>query len=400
MAPKLTDKHIKLPPFAPLRVKYAAQVMSHTVAAGISTLVTFGVLPPEAEATAAFLETFDRLFNAFNSGSRTSNRKMRHALNEKSGHAEFLTETLLWLKSLHSNSSRALPCIAGWCLTIRALLLLWKDLRETQNLQYLFTKRLNQDCIENLFSVIRGKGGHLDNPTASQFRYFLRQAMVDSILLQSKSSNCSEDASTFLLNLTALSKEEKQPSPQLEVETHVRSADPDPLALAMVPELSEEDLALSLEEQNVLSYIGGYIIKKLSAASIEVCECRDRLRGSLMDDASENEIFTRKKLYTDTHGPNLQTPSRKFFDVLQKLELTYNSSVENLLHQDKIRMRIFNCLDKGISRQDLFVCSADPYPLRKFVLNLFISIRLFFTLKKNNMSFSGITQRQNRKFLK
>nr|KAG5706296.1 hypothetical protein BaRGS_026078 [Batillaria attramentaria] len=44
----------------------------------------------------------------------------------------------------------------GWCLTIRALLLLWKDLRETQNLQYLFTKRLNQDCIENLFSLTVG----------------------------------------------------------------------------------------------------------------------------------------------------------------------------------------------------------------------------------------------------
>ena len=28
---------------------------------------------------------------------------------------------------------------------------------------------LNQACVENLFSVIRGKGGHRDNPDVNQF---------------------------------------------------------------------------------------------------------------------------------------------------------------------------------------------------------------------------------------
>ena len=38
MAPKLQDKHINLPPFASMRVNLAAQILSHSVAAGISTL--------------------------------------------------------------------------------------------------------------------------------------------------------------------------------------------------------------------------------------------------------------------------------------------------------------------------------------------------------------------------
>ena len=37
MAPKLSGKHINLPPFAPMRVNLAAQVLSHSVAAGILT---------------------------------------------------------------------------------------------------------------------------------------------------------------------------------------------------------------------------------------------------------------------------------------------------------------------------------------------------------------------------
>ena len=56
MAPKLTDKHIKLPPFAPLQVKLAAQVLSHSVTAGVSFLVQLSVPPEEAKDTVLFLE--------------------------------------------------------------------------------------------------------------------------------------------------------------------------------------------------------------------------------------------------------------------------------------------------------------------------------------------------------
>ena len=38
MAPKLTHKHIYLTAFTAMRVKYATQVLSHTMASGISTL--------------------------------------------------------------------------------------------------------------------------------------------------------------------------------------------------------------------------------------------------------------------------------------------------------------------------------------------------------------------------
>ena len=65
MAPKLSKKHIELPPFAAMRVFLAAQVLSHTVAAGISTYVALGRLPDEASFNADFLETVDGLFELF-----------------------------------------------------------------------------------------------------------------------------------------------------------------------------------------------------------------------------------------------------------------------------------------------------------------------------------------------
>ena len=50
-----------------MHVNLAAQVLSHSVAAGISTLVSLKHLPENAMYTAQFVEQFDALFNTFNS---------------------------------------------------------------------------------------------------------------------------------------------------------------------------------------------------------------------------------------------------------------------------------------------------------------------------------------------
>ena len=86
MAPNLKDKHTILPPFSAMRVYSAAQVLSHSVAAGINTLCALKHLPDEASATAEFIETFDQHFNAFNSASLNSSHKYRNGLSESSGH--------------------------------------------------------------------------------------------------------------------------------------------------------------------------------------------------------------------------------------------------------------------------------------------------------------------------
>ena len=55
MAPRLTKKHLELPPFAAMRVCLAAQVLSHTVAAGICTYSDMGKMPDEALHTAELI---------------------------------------------------------------------------------------------------------------------------------------------------------------------------------------------------------------------------------------------------------------------------------------------------------------------------------------------------------
>ena len=75
MAPKLTDKHITVPPFSTMWVNLAAPTLNHSVAAGINTLYVLKCLLDDASATEEFIETFDQFFKAFNSASFKSSHK-------------------------------------------------------------------------------------------------------------------------------------------------------------------------------------------------------------------------------------------------------------------------------------------------------------------------------------
>lgn len=97
---------------------------------------------------------------------------MHDATLEKSGHIEFLHETLSLLLTLKSHASYMI----GW----KSLLQLWDDLCKVNEVKLFHTRRLNQDCVANHFSVIGGKGGHGDNPSPRQFQFFLCQVIVSS----------------------------------------------------------------------------------------------------------------------------------------------------------------------------------------------------------------------------
>ena len=64
----------------------------------------------------------------------------------------------------------------------------------------------NQDCLENLFCIIRAKGAQRDNPDSAQFRAAFRQVMVDMVMVPSKQANCEADVDEFLCSLEQMRK--------------------------------------------------------------------------------------------------------------------------------------------------------------------------------------------------
>lgn len=66
MAPKLSKNHIEPTSFQKMKVKYAVQVFSNRVAAGMCTQMSSGFLPSAAIGTIDFVDHFDKLFDILN----------------------------------------------------------------------------------------------------------------------------------------------------------------------------------------------------------------------------------------------------------------------------------------------------------------------------------------------
>ena len=73
---------MQLPPFSAMWVNLATQILSHSVAAGISFLVKVKELQDDAMSTAKFVEHFDTLFNTFNSKTLKSSQRYGNAFND------------------------------------------------------------------------------------------------------------------------------------------------------------------------------------------------------------------------------------------------------------------------------------------------------------------------------
>ena len=200
-----------------MKVNLAAQILSHSVAAGINTLANLGFFPPDACVTPEFVETFDQLFNCFNSGSNKSTQKYRNPFSDNSGHKAFLETCLKFLAKIKTESGNNLPCINGWQISIKALFNLWEDL-QTCGFKYLLTNRANQDSLECLFSIIRGRGGSRDNPDPQQFRAAFRHVVIKKLFVQSQLSNCEFDTNKILLDIASIAIYQKKQKPTVSVE--------------------------------------------------------------------------------------------------------------------------------------------------------------------------------------
>lgn len=146
------------------------------------------------------------------------------------------------------------------------------DQEKKENQEYLLTARLNQDVNENLFSVIRQRGGYCRNPSAQRFRCTFRQVTINSLLRSAETSNCEED-NDFFLSLDESLLTTKQPRPSGVSEKHQEE-------ITQNSE-SEEDVPACVPQQTDLetcseSMFAGYCASKLF--KIKNClRCRDIL---------------------------------------------------------------------------------------------------------------------------
>ena len=150
------------------------------------------------------------------------------------------------------------------------------------------TSYVQLKTLENLFSVVRGKGGFSDNPDVKQFANTYKQVLIKCCISQSELSNCESDSNTLLLDAFG--------TPSLESgEDEVKEACfPEPKDLPSLSNVVNTDVN-SVPKQNALFYVAGYTCRKyLSKHDCE--DCRAVMVCSQLDLLDPNSVFLKKKL--------------------------------------------------------------------------------------------------------
>lgn len=158
-----------------MKVKYAVQIFSNHVAAGMCTQMSTGFLPTEAVGTIDLIDHFDKLFDILNLSTVNNYKEYGKVFTGNEKQMQFLEEMLYFLKCIKVVDNNKKPikvkCLECWQITINSIIQLWTVLKNF-DFPYLRTRRLNQDCVENFFGSVRQQGGNCLNPTYTIYARF------------------------------------------------------------------------------------------------------------------------------------------------------------------------------------------------------------------------------------
>lgn len=369
LAPKLNNDHIYPNNFQKMKVKLASQVLSHSVAVAMHTYIDFNILPKEALVTADFIKKMNDLFDLLNS----SNFEKCQAFMGTEKQMKCLQEAYVMFQNLQvknhdgKNVTKQLKFIFGWKLTLKAVFALWEMLKE-RDYKYLFTRNLNQDCLENFFGQIRNCSGNAKNPTPIQFCRAFKKIFALKYFDSSEGANCMDDVNDVLLSLT----------PELTEQCRYILARPDIPNYAPLKVFTRDYKNLKSPEGNALVYVTGYLMKKcLMQHSCDICIDFSKSSENLLD---QDVIFCKLKAYSTDKSSfgGLTVPSRDIVDHVIEME---NIFIENF---DKIGS------EKGIGQylKTKYSKILFSHPCQKFPFDYYISlytrVRIYFTLKFMN----------------
>jgi hypothetical protein len=302
LAPKLNKTHVDPGQYQKMRVNMAAAVISHTTASALRFCVTKQLVDQDALTTAWFLDFMNEWYDVMNA------RRIPASLFPSSTQKLQLLRSVMDVISSMEFSGRTgwKPIQSGIQLSTSVVLNLYDRLVVNGNYKFLMTGRLTQDCVENLFSSIRGRGD--SHPSPVLFRHNLRLISLSQFMNISANSSYDSDDSAYFLDFLKHNK------------TEIAADDEQ----AFVEEASSVN-DLNVCEQNVLYLLAGWSVAKEKARIADCNECFNAVSdkpGSCSDMA---ELLCIK-----SYG-GLSCPSAAVLAAIQVAETVFRENQENIV---------------------------------------------------------------------
>lgn len=426
MLPKLTDSHLQPDTFQKMNVKLAIQIFSHSVASAIKTCIETNELQSDtAESTAYFIQLMNNLFDTLNSRIQFSPNPYKCALSKENPIVKETLEeasnilTMLQKINLKTGKTSTPPCFTGLIHTINAILQFSEE--QENECRYLLTNRLNQDALENLFSIYRQKGGYNRNPTARLLRCFFRINVINS-LMKSEASNCEADEDN---NLTISNSAESTGNTEIKKNNCPKT---DSAPCAENTELSAQSTADSLNssrptsddsnlprgqmtttyeetyvpEETITSevcsvaYFAGYLARKCTK-QYECSSCKDLL--------IEQTKLTEKRyllILNKTYGnicdisTGLHAPTVDFLHIVDKCLNVFEQLFPEIYHEKQLKSKFLKEFTNDLE-VSLWLQGETCRDHRVFILEQLITSKLFYECK---MMLKGKSVNKNSKVSK
>lgn len=255
------------------------------------------------------------------------------------------------------------PSQAGLLISTSVVLSLSEELLSKHRYKYVLTGRLNQDCLENIFSVLRLKK---PIPNAYDVKCALKLICVGQFLHTPKSTSYDVDDSLHLVDLL---------DPTLRNKPMDFGDDEEHLEDLFIEEITSV-------ECDILAFFGGFLVRGVLKTTNNCEHCRRALVGD--GDGNYNTLIELKEYVKGAR--NLTRPSDSVVTVLVQFEERFKGFVtaDAILDLKAPFRTISRFLSESV-QVNLGACDQHKEKVEKLFLQKYVRSRLRMHLRQQKV---------------
>lgn len=342
LIPNITDEHMN-PDRRKMKVKLASQVFSGTYGRNMYVCSKRKQLPNnDCIGTAAILLFFNDVFDSVNGDGVIKPDKLTGSLTEESKHFKFwdyaitMLDTMTFTENLKTGKPNKSNVLKHFMTTLKGLRKISQRLFQL-GFQSIPLRQLNQDGLENHFSIIRSLCGSNTNPNARDFRCAYSTSLLNNLLSDhSLNANCEADKDSPLVrNLRVLFTDKDKLTQCLTQETD--KIDIDNLGVVSILRNTVDSPEIGFPEGEALNCISGKICKQLMKKTKCVACCVSiEANGKCVD----HYIMSKQSTVDEFVLPNSQ-----FMDYTKILILNVKEMLPVLCAEKNLMQKLLSGTD-------------------------------------------------------
>jgi len=269
------------------------------------------------------------------------------------------------------------------------------------HMKYLMTGRINQGCIENFFSQIRGRGGHRYNPSSKDFRSAYHSLCCRLLLSPVPSANCDSTtvpllcASTELRsastrtatpvtdNVCTATTSASTPATTSRAENALTASMSSYTASGSIstPVISSSDFDTSVAVANVLQYVSGFVLSKLKC--VDCADCSSALLTTSTDVVTERQQFMHFKAYSHRRSAfcGLTVPSETVMLCMQLMHNIFEQNIYAMLGETRPLCKLQQKIMHVVPFDAITLCSVHSEQAVNDLVVLFLCCRLHYFMR-------------------